>query len=766
MKPTIPYCRCVAASAGAALALASASAPALAQGADCPDFDILFSLDIGSDTELSDPFMDGDEAFDPGDAYVGGVLLGGPANGFINDALFFGFDPLPDPFVAGSAAPTCTGTPIQEVIQEYFDLDGIDVVDLQLDLNPDQPLTAPIPFQNTPCILPAQKLFLSWDDDVAAHFVDPGCPVPVASPSPFSGGIFGTTGGVDEVFSVAVTTSVPTALGAFMPELDERGVSPSMGPNPDAGEEDDDDVDALDTVLAPVEQLTLCPWVYWSPDHEAPLAALGLDPGDIYVSPLFGPSGFAFAIDEVTHLGIPDSADVDAFEFVGAEFPDAPGGGLFLALLFSVDDDDPLTPPDESGGLDPSVVYISYFMGFSTPFTPPLGEDIDAISNWCAIDQTDLGACCFCDGSCADGFATAADCAAAGGIFQGLGSTCATVTCEEYGACCLCDGVCIDGLTLADCESGAAGFVGKWQGPCTDCANVVCEPYGACCLCDGTCVDMVTRVDCTDPAGLNGKFQGACTDCNSVDCEPFGACCLPDGTCVDMLTLADCEGPAFGGIYQGDCTNCGATSCLEACCFCDGSCIDLPVGDCLAQGGKPQGPGTSCNNIDCEPYGACCLQDGTCVDMVTLAVCEAPGGLGGIYQGDCTDCSDVNCAGEPGACCFACEQYPGGPPIACVDVTTLADCCALQGLFIPGATCATADCDVRLCPGDLNGDNRVDVFDFGILGSNFGSCVPTIFGRCDGDLNCDGCVDVFDFGIFSASFGCSKPPITPQCCAP
>lgn len=40
---------------------------------------------------------------------------------------------------------------------------------------------------------------------------------------------------------------------------------------------------------------------------------------------------------------------------------------------------------------------------------------------------------------------------------------------------------------------------------------------------------------------------------------------------------------------------------LEACCFADGSCQDLTAEECLAQGGTPQGAGTSCATTDCPP---------------------------------------------------------------------------------------------------------------------------------------------------------------------
>jgi hypothetical protein len=62
---------------------------------------------------------------------------------------------------------------------------------------------------------------------------------------------------------------------------------------------------------------------------------------------------------------------------------------------------------------------------------------------------------------------------------------------------------------------------------------------------------------------------------------------------------------------------------------------------------------------------------------------------------------------------------------------------------------------VEPCPGDVNGDGMVDVFDFADLADGFG--IDTGATREDGDLNGDGLVDVFDFGDVSASFGDSCP---------
>jgi autotransporter-associated beta strand protein len=57
------------------------------------------------------------------------------------------------------------------------------------------------------------------------------------------------------------------------------------------------------------------------------------------------------------------------------------------------------------------------------------------------------------------------------------------------------------------------------------------------------------------------------------------------------------------------------------------------------------------------------------------------------------------------------------------------------------------------CPGDVDGDNDVDITDLGVLLSNFGQSGPGI----GGDLNGDDNVDVTDLGILLANFGVSCP---------
>jgi hypothetical protein len=132
----------------------------------------------------------------------------------------------------------------------------------------------------------------------------------------------------------------------------------------------------------------------------------------------------------------------------------------------------------------------------------------------------------------------------------------------------------------------------------------------------------------------------------------------------------------------------------EACCFPTGSCQDLLPPDCVAQGGSPQGPGTSCATVTClpppDPTGACCFPDGSCV-VLTAADC---GAAGGSYQGDNVACAtDLCAANRIGACCMT-----GG---ACQEMTST-QCAQMQGTYkgddtacggaVPPNICSRACC--------------------------------------------------------------------------
>ena len=163
------------------------------------DFAFEFSLDIGSDTEMSDPFRDGDEGFDPGDVYW---WQGPPVNfpgrdGFKDDRYIFNFDPLPDPPDPGYTTSVPVGEGNIELYWEYFDLDGHDQISVDLQelqwIPPEHPLEYPIPQFDSPCIYKAEFLMISFDDDMAPGW--PAFDVPVTAPSPAGVSSYGSSPG-------------------------------------------------------------------------------------------------------------------------------------------------------------------------------------------------------------------------------------------------------------------------------------------------------------------------------------------------------------------------------------------------------------------------------------------------------------------------------------------------------------------------------------------------------------------------------------------
>jgi hypothetical protein len=187
------------------------------------------------------------------------------------------------------------------------------------------------------------------------------------------------------------------------------------------------------------------------------------------------------------------------------------------------------------------------------------------------------GACCFpATGACA--MATVpggADCTAAGGIYQGNNTSCATVACPPPppptpGACCFPNtGACMMSAIVGGSDCTAAG--GVYQGNNTSCATVTCPPPpppapGACCFpATGQCA-MATMLGGADCTAAGGIYQGNNTSCATVNCPPPppapGACCFPaTGMCTmaTMLGGADCT--AAGGVYQGNNTLCANVVC-------------------------------------------------------------------------------------------------------------------------------------------------------------------------------------------------------------
>ena len=90
----------------------------------------------------------------------------------------------------------------------------------------------------------------------------------------------------------------------------------------------------------------------------------------------------------------------------------------------------------------------------------------------------------------------------------------------------------------------------------------------------------------------------------------------------------------------------------------------------------------------------------------------------------------------------------------------------LDGEFLGTAPTITVEIDrdvlsveaILLFPGDMNGDDRVNLIDFAAFAVCFGAG-PSGGGGCDAesqaasDLNGDGKVDLLDFAVFAVNFG-------------
>lgn len=439
-----------------------------------------FSLDIGSDSEMSDPQADGDESFDPGDVYLWqqAIAPNCGANGYRDDTTAFaGVDPWPEAGDCTSVAPVCFGTWTNS---GWFDLDGTDAIDLSLAGIPG--FFGPISVSGSSCIHFPEHLIVSFDDDAETHYGAPVgfCSTPINSTSPIQGRTYGTSINRDEVIYLRLDNGainpalLPRAAAVFAVGIaDEAAVHSYLGPNPDFSESDDDDVDALDIN----DPTAGCDFWYFSCDHEAtwfdPINGVSLDPGDIYQLVNGLP---VVAVDHAVHLGLPDGVDIDAFEF--AQVHSDALGGVFVALLFSVADDDPASNLDESGGLNPAMIYASFMDGFSFPYLDaPLADDIDAISVWseAILPVPTSGACCLGQGGCLLTLSSS-DCGALGGTFKGLGTDCADINGNGEADICECQG-CLGDLNGDQLFDGrdAQGFVdcvlGMASGPC-GCADL------------------------------------------------------------------------------------------------------------------------------------------------------------------------------------------------------------------------------------------------------------------------------------------------------
>ena len=342
----------------------------------------LFSLDIGSDTEMSEIIQgNGNEYFDPGDLYAkynGAVMASVPPEK--DDAFIFGADPDPGIVPPVNGAPLQAGMPIGGLTTNFFDLDGSDCTQLDLSSQVYGPGLPSIPWVNDSCIFESEFVFVTYDDDIAENYASPILSNPFNSSSPDAVTIYSESGTKDEVLEFWYDSYAPTFINNRDSTYDEISLHSNMDSNPIATDDNDDDVDALD-FISTYNGASPCASWYFSADHEAlhfdPINGVLLSPSDIYQ---VIPGGYLTVITS-SHHGLPGGTDIDAFEF--AWVWDTAETRLGLALLFSVDDDDPATADDESGGLAPNSIYYSFLDSTYHLFSPnPLADDIDGLAVW------------------------------------------------------------------------------------------------------------------------------------------------------------------------------------------------------------------------------------------------------------------------------------------------------------------------------------------------------------------------------------------------
>lgn len=334
-----------------------------------------FSVDIGSDWEMSDPNTNGNEQLDPGDIYSSALIT------IKDDALIFkqdGGDPAPPNSVL-------IGTGDINDYVNYFDMDGEDQLSTNIEVVGEGGIeidaSAVAGLWKDP-----DELYVSYDDDQAIGWAVPASDVPVtSSPS------HGKTNFYDEILLGTTWKSWSPLIGV----QDEAGLG--LISNPTSTEEMDDDVDALD--------IELHRYWYWSCDSEA---NYNLDPGAIYVTDRTNSAGgFNVAVsqaqlglvDDPATSNITEDADIDGFEFCTTDDTNIiqhfglQVGNEYLTVVFSVDQDDPLTGGvNESGGLDPKQLYISLLTGDAPmQLGESYSEDIDAVAFWDEEESLDFG---------------------------------------------------------------------------------------------------------------------------------------------------------------------------------------------------------------------------------------------------------------------------------------------------------------------------------------------------------------------------------------
>jgi hypothetical protein len=167
---------------------------------------------------------------------------------------------------------------------------------------------------------------------------------------------------------------------------------------------------------------------------------------------------------------------------------------------------------------------------------------------------------------------------------------------------------------------------------------------------------------------------------------------------------------------------------LGACCLPSGLCIqDVDGSTCESFGGVFQGEETSCSNVNCSPVlGACCFADGSCEELGQIE-CQS---AGGFFQGFGSNCDEAKCP-PLGACCF--------PDASCVNDISESACESALGVFQGvGSTCANVNCNIlpgACCLPDGSCVDGYDVAQCVSIGGMFQGLGTTCAGHPCGKLD-------------------------------
>src|SRR5690606_38387432 len=218
------------------------------------------------------------------------------------------------------------------------------------------------------------------------------------------------------------------------------------------------------------------------------------------------------------------------------------------------------------------------------------------------------GACCLNDGSCVDGVDELA-CLNMGGLFNGLGTTCATVpACIDVrppnDECANAEAITslpafVNGTTFTATRSNSPGCSGVTDGTLGDVWYTVVGTGNR--LIATTCPGSPAPFPASHFADFDAQVRVYTGSCGALSCEAANFDAVGFG-CTDEFAVSwqSVLGETYYILVSGFAQESGDfqmgvfEDAVGACCFPDGTCADLSSGDCGSQGGNFSGFDFTC----------------------------------------------------------------------------------------------------------------------------------------------------------------------------